>query len=187
MAFADCSKLCCHGDPANLYFMVKNKKKKKGGYTPSVPSAQDIVESIVVIAEKIKSTEHPGSLWGDLHKAFLKSEIDSSLAAKIIMHKDLDELGKAGTEVAIEEKETAVLPALNHETIVDALRIFRKRIKFMKLDHESKLGVGPLSGGKEMKFDSMAPPHDYPVEVWKALAVAGHLIDDGGGFYRLPE
>ena len=170
--------------------MSKNKKKKKGGYKPPVQSQQDIVDSVVSLAEKIKTSSEAGPLWGQLHKAFLKSTVDASVAAKIIMHKDVEELNKVvtqlqcGSDVTIEE-EAVSLPELEHETIIEALRVFRKRIKFMKLDYESKLGVGPLTGGKELKFDSVMAPHEFPMEIWKALARDGHLIDDGGGFFRI--
>lgn len=172
--------------------MSKNKKRKKSGYKPSVQSQQDIVDSVVSLAEQINTSSEAGPLWGQLHKAFLKSTVDSSVAAKIIMHKDVEELNKVvtqlqcGSDVTIEE-EVVSLPELKHETIIEALRVFRKRIKFMKLDHESKLGVGPLTGGKELKFDSVMAPHDYPMEVWQSLAASGHLIDDGGGFFRIPD
>jgi len=172
--------------------MAKNKKKKKGGYTPPPQSTQMKIDEITTVAEQILASKDPGSLWGKLHKAFLKSPVDSATAAKIIMHKDLDELRRvisqlnSGSEVVINETKEEELPYLEHDQIVEALRVFRKRIKFMKLDHESKLGVGPLSGGKELKFDSIMAPHDYPMGVWKALAHDGHLIDDGGGFFRLP-
>ena len=172
--------------------MSKNKKKKKSGYKPSVQSQQDIVDSVVSLAEQIKTSSDAGPLWGQLHKAFLKSTVEPSVAAKIIMHKDVEELNKVvtqlqcGSDVTIEE-EVVSLPELEHETIIEALRVFRKRIKFMKLDHESKLGVGPLTGGKELKFDSVMAPHDYPMEVWQSLAASGHLIDDGGGFFRIPD
>lgn len=171
--------------------MSKNKKKKKGGYKPPVQSPQDIIDSIISIADKIQGAENAGPLWGDLHKVFLKSTVDASVAAKIIMHKDVEELNnvvsqlKDGGDVTLEE-EVVTLPELEHETIIEALRVFRKRIKFMKLDHASKLGVGPLTGGKELKFDSVMAPHEFPMEVWKALARDGHLIDDGGGFFRIP-
>ena len=172
--------------------MSKNKKKKKGGYQAPQESGQDVIESIVSIASKINATDESGPLWGELHKAFLKSTVEPSVAAKIIMHKDVEELNKVvtqlqcGSNVTIEE-EVVSLPELEHETIIEALRVFRKRIKFMKLDHESKLGVGPLTGGKELKFDSVMAPHDYPMEVWQSLAASGHLIDDGGGFFRIPD
>jgi len=171
--------------------MSKNRKKKKGGYKHPAQSPQDIIDSIVSIAQKIQGAENAGSLWGDLHKVFLKSKVDASVAAKIIMHKDVEELSnvvsqlKDGTDVKIDE-EIVILPELEHEIVIEALRVFRKRIKFMKLDHASKLGVGPLTGGKELKFDSVMAPHEFPMEIWKALARDGHLIDDGGGFFRIP-
>jgi hypothetical protein len=172
--------------------MAKNKKKKKGGYKPPVLSPQDIVNDIVAIANKIFATDEPGALWGELHKTFLKSDVDKQVAAKIIMHKDKVELQavvdqlQAGTEVAIQEETSLELPTLDHETIIEALRCFRKRVKFMKLDRESKLGVGPLTSGKDANVDSMMAPHDYPMEVWLALANDGHLVDDGGGFFHVP-
>ncbi|MDP7006129.1 MAG: hypothetical protein QF718_07975 [Phycisphaerales bacterium] len=173
--------------------MSKNKKKKKGGYKPPAQSPQDIIDAIVSIAEKIFASDEAGPLWGELHKAFLKSDVDKSVAAKIIMHKDIDELRtvvaqlQMGGQVELSETEAAELPTLDHETQIEALRCFRKRVKFIKLDRESKLGVGPLSGGKEAKVDSMMAPHDYPMEVWLALAKDGHLVDDGGGFFHIPK
>ena len=72
--------------------MSKNKKKKKGGYKPPAISVQDTIDEIVSLSQQIFSTEEPGALWGQLHKLFLKSTVDPNVAAKIIMHKDVDEL-----------------------------------------------------------------------------------------------
>ena len=173
--------------------MAKNKKKKKGGgYKPAAQSPQDLIDLIVLIAEKIQATDTPGPLWGELHKAFLKSEVGSAVAGKIIMHKDEDELKlvvtqlKQGSEVALSISETVDVPELDHETQIEAMRCFRKRVKFMVLDRESKLGVGPLTGGKDASVDSMMAPHDYPMEVWLALSKDGQLVDDGGGFFHAP-
>lgn len=173
--------------------MAKNKKKKKGGYKPPQESPQDIIDTIVSIAEKIQALDEAGPLWGELHKAFLKSDVDTLVAAKIIMHKDIEELQhvilqlQSGGEIQLNQSEEVVLPTLSHEEQIEAIRVFRKRVKFMKLDRESKLGVGPLSKGKDMNVDSMMAPHDHPMEVWLALASAGLLIDDGGGFFHIPE
>lgn len=173
--------------------MANKRKKKKGGYSPPQQTQEQIVDSIVSIAERMFSLDEPGSLWGDLHKAFLKSEVAPDVAAKIIMHKDLDELRKVvvqlqeGIDVNLEEEQSAELPELTHEEQVDALRCFRKRVKFMKLDRESKLGVGPLSKGKDAEVESMMAPHDYPMEVWLALSELGLLVNDGGGFFHIPK
>ncbi|MBC8200935.1 MAG: hypothetical protein H8E86_02720 [Planctomycetes bacterium] len=172
--------------------MSKNKKKKKGGYKPPAASPQDIVDSIVMIAGQIAEPDAPSSLWGELHKTFLKSDVDKSIAAKIIMHKDEEELQtvvaqlQKGSEVVLSISETVDVPELDHETQIEAMRCFRKRVKFMVLDRESKLGVGPLTSGKDASVDSMMAPHDYPMEVWLALAVDGQLVNDGGGFFHIP-
>lgn len=172
--------------------MAKHKKRKKGGYKAPVESVQEIIDAIVKLAGEISEVDEAGSLWGQLHKLFLKSPVDASVAAKIIMHKDIDELNKVvlqlrhGEEATIEsESLVESLQGLTHETKKQAMRMFRKRVKFIKLDRESKLGIGPLTTGREAIFDSIEPPHDYPQEVWKVLASEGQLIDDGGGFYRL--
>ncbi len=173
--------------------MSKNKKKKKGGYKAPTKTAQNVIDEIAKLANEISAVDEAGSLWGQLHKLFLKSPVDASVAAKIIMHKDVDELHTVVTQLQHGEEATvgsevvdAPLPELSHETKKQAMRVFRKRVKFIKLDRESKLGIGPLTTGKEATFDSVEAPHDYPSEVWKVLAVEGQLIDEGGGFYRLP-
>ena len=171
----------------------KNKKKKKGGFMPPPSSPQDIVDAIVALSEKIQVSEEPGPLWGELHKVFLKSTVEPSVAGKIIMHKDTDELLsvisqlQTGSAVELNVRDEVELPVLTHEAQIEALRIFRKRVKFMKLDRESKLGVGPLSKGKDEVVDSMMAPHDFPMEVWLALASLGLLVDDGGGFFHIEE
>ena len=68
-----------------------------------------------------------------------------------------------------------------------AMKAFRRRVKLMKLDMESKLGVGPMSGGRAADFDSIMPPQEFPPEVWATLAAEGRLVATGRGFYKLPE
>ena len=173
--------------------MAKNKKKKKSGYKQPDSSPQVIIDEIVILANKITAADKAGPLWGELHRILLKSPVDPTVAAKIIMHKDVEELNSVvrqlqhGEEVTVEsEQKSEPLPELSHETKKQAMRVFRKRVKFIKLDRESKLGIGPLTTGKEATFDSVEAPHDFPSQVWRVLALEGQLIDDGGGFYSLP-
>lgn len=174
----------------------KNKRKRKGGYKPNAPpSTTDVVDEITQLASEISKVEEAGPLWGQLHKVFLKSTVDAGVAAAIIMHRNEEELAKVISQLQHGEQATvqvetlkrdAPLPEIPFETKKLAMRMFRKRVKFIKLDRESKLGIGPLTTGREATFDSIEAPHDYPQEVWKVLANEGQLIDDGGGFYRLP-
>ena len=67
-----------------------------------------------------------------------------------------------------------------------ALRAFRKRLKFMRLDDESRLGSRQMTGGRKSEIDAIVPPNEFPHQVWAALAKTGQLKDAGGGFYELP-
>ncbi|MBL9147088.1 MAG: hypothetical protein JNM94_00190 [Phycisphaerae bacterium] len=77
--------------------------------------------------------------------------------------------------------------AVDEDTMRLALKAFRHRLKVMRLDAESKLGVGPMSGGKKHGIDAISAPREYPLAVWEALADAGKLRRAGPGFYGLAE
>lgn len=67
------------------------------------------------------------------------------------------------------------------------MKAFRKRIKLMRLDEESRLGYGPMSSGGKSSIAAIRPPDQYPIELWRALADAGKLKREGGGLYSLVE
>lgn len=173
--------------------MAKNKKKRKSGQYKPQSTSLNVVDELAQLASEIAQADDSGPLWGKLHKVLLRSSVDAAIAAKIIMHRDEVELSnaveqlQAGDAVTLEnEAKEPSSEDVSFETKKNAMRVFRNRLKYMKLDQESKLGVGPLTGGKEVKFDSIAAPHDFSSDVWHILAKEGQLIDDGGGFYRLP-
>ena len=78
------------------------------------------------------------------------------------------------------------LPAQDREVLKRALKALRKRIKLMRLDQESRIGGGAMSGGLESTIAGITPPDQYPPNVWAKLASQGRLIDCGQGVYELP-
>jgi hypothetical protein len=68
-----------------------------------------------------------------------------------------------------------------------ALKAFRKRLKLTRLDAESKLGVGPMSGGSSSRIMGIRPPDQYPRAVWEELVKQGKLTNAGQGMYSLVE
>ena len=68
-----------------------------------------------------------------------------------------------------------------------AMKAFRKRLKLTRLDEESSLGYGPMTGGKKSTVVAIQPPNQYPPAVWAELAKQGRLKDAGQGFYELVE
>ena len=174
----------------------KRKRKKHGhGSAPPVPDQAEaaIVELQAIAKEITKSVgETPGEVWGAIHKLLLKAHADSSEAATIIASRDFDGLQNTIRKLRGEEadepsddKPTKVVAEIPHETLRTAMRAFRKRIKLIRLDHESKLGVGPMSGGKKADFDAILPPNDFSRAVWEALVTEGKLKNAGQGFYML--
>ena len=79
----------------------------------------------------------------------------------------------------------AEAPKVDPDVMRAAMKAFRKRLKFARLDAESRLGVRPTTTGKKAEIDAMIAPSDYPRSVWEALVAAGRLRREGGGFYAL--
>jgi hypothetical protein len=68
-----------------------------------------------------------------------------------------------------------------------ALKAFKKRLKLTRLDADSRLGVGPLSGGSTWGIVAIVPPNQYPKAIWDELVRQGKLKNDGHGMYKLVE
>ena len=176
----------------------KRKKRKPGS---GRPSPQLDLESILQELESLKpelEKETAGPIWGQVQRLLVKAKADPSAAAHVVISRDLGvldqliselrnpELALANKEAESEAEETEDVAEVPTETLREAMKAFRKRLKLTKLDHESKLGRNPLTTGKPASFESIIPPHQYPPEVWKALVARGELEATGQGFYKLP-
>jgi hypothetical protein len=75
---------------------------------------------------------------------------------------------------------------LSEETLRNALKAFKKRLKLTALDDDSRLGRGPFSGGATGVY-AIRPPDQYPRQVWEELCRRGKLRDSGHGMYELPK
>jgi hypothetical protein len=73
------------------------------------------------------------------------------------------------------------------QELKQALKAFKKRLKLMRLDADSKLGVGPLSGGPGWGVVAIMPPDQYPRAVWEELVKQGKLKHASHGMYSLVE
>lgn len=76
-------------------------------------------------------------------------------------------------------------PSPTPEELKSALKAFKKRLKLTRLEAESKLGGGPLSGGRDSGIVAVMPPGQYPQAVWDELVRQGKLKRAGGGTYEL--
>jgi hypothetical protein len=65
-----------------------------------------------------------------------------------------------------------------------ALKAFNKRLRLTRLDDESKLGHGAMTGGGKSGIVAISPPNQYPKAVWDELVKQGKLKYVGHGLYE---
>ena len=63
-----------------------------------------------------------------------------------------------------------------------ALKAFRKKLKMMQLEDDSKLGHSPLTGPRSAVV-AIQPPAGFGREIWDELSQKGFLKHEGGGMY----
>lgn len=66
-----------------------------------------------------------------------------------------------------------------------AFKAFKKRLKLMRLDAESRVGGGPLSSGRSCGIVAIRPPDRFPPEVWDKLVELGKLRRVEGNLYEV--
>jgi hypothetical protein len=71
------------------------------------------------------------------------------------------------------------------EVLKSAYNAFKKRWKLTRLDYDSRIGHGPLSGGQKSAIVGIAAPREFPKAVWEELVKQGRLKHAGPGLYAL--
>jgi hypothetical protein len=77
--------------------------------------------------------------------------------------------------------------SLDRENLKRAMKAFRKKLKNMRRDDESRLGNRYTTYGKQSSIAAITPPNQYPAAVWEKLVEEGRLKKGGQGTYELPE
>jgi len=77
------------------------------------------------------------------------------------------------------------VPSHTPQEIKAALKAFKKKLKLTRLDDQSRIGVGPMSSGRESGIVGIAPPDQYPQSIWDELERQGRLKKIESGLYEL--
>jgi len=85
----------------------------------------------------------------------------------------------------VESEESPLPEAPTNEELKRAMKAFKKRLKLTRLDDESRLGYGSMTGGGNSSIVAIMPPNQYPVAVWEELVNRGRLKYIGQGLYEL--
>ena len=73
------------------------------------------------------------------------------------------------------------------EELKKALKAFRRKLKRLKQDDESRLGHGAMTKGYTSAIVGIRPPYEFPPEIWEELVQGGKLKSQGHGTYSLPD
>ena len=73
---------------------------------------------------------------------------------------------------------------LSPEELKAALKAFNRRLRLTRLDDESRLGHGAMTGGGKSGIVAIMPPNQFPRAVWDELVRQGKLRYVGHGLYE---
>ena len=86
---------------------------------------------------------------------------------------------------AMSPSDAAQIPEPTPQQLKAALKAFKKRLKLTRLDDDSRIGVGPMSGGRQSGIVGIMPPEQFPQAVWDELVRQGKLKKLGAQQYEL--
>lgn len=153
--------------------------------------AMNIIQKIRQVIGEIRENKDPMKLQGNwelVERLISRVPVDQARASQACREKDVEMLDNLMADLEAASAPVASKPEhieVTHE-MREALRAFRKRLKLVRLDDESRLGNRQLTGGSKSEIDAIIPPAEYPSDVWDSLVAAGLLKDTGQGFYMLP-
>ncbi|MGV6814331.1 MAG: hypothetical protein ACWA5W_04875 [Phycisphaerales bacterium] len=153
------------------------------------------------ILEKIRDTETQLRSISDPVKALESWTLLARLLSRLPVDKNdlqriCDQRDSVGLDTMISKLEDPEafkpkeepLPEFTPAELNEALRAFRHRLKFKKLDDESKISQRDVTTGKKANIESIQPPgpSEFDPRIWKALVKQGKLVEKGRGFYHEP-
>lgn len=154
----------------------------------------NIIEKIRDTETKLRTQADPVrqlESWTMLDRLLGRMPVDKPELARIVKERDaigLDAMiSKLEDPDAFKPKQ-GPLPEFTQKQLNEALRVFRHRLKFKKLDDESKISQREVTTGKSVNIDSIQPPgpSEFDPMIWKVLVAKGLLVHTGEGFYHEP-
>jgi hypothetical protein len=146
------------------------------------PQSNLLFKLLATVSEELAADPSGGAAWAKAEAALAPSRALEPELATIVDAKDVAALR---AKVAGWADPKALLPEPDRQLLKRALTAFKKSLKVTRLDEESHVGRGPMSGGRKSGIVGIAPPNRFPQEVWDELVRQGRLVDARHGIYEL--
>lgn len=134
------------------------------------------------VVAKLESDAGSAEAWAEAAALLSAAEADEPELQAAVAGQDLDGLKAL---LAGWASGAGLLTVHDRGVLKRAMKAYRKTLKLTKLDAESTIGGGPMSGGRESRIAGIRPPDRYPREVWDELVRQERLIDVQHGMYEL--
>lgn len=152
-----------------------------------VEKIRDTETKLRAESDPVRQLEH----WTMLQRLLSRMPVDQQELKRIC--EDRDAIGLDAMITRLEDPEAfrqpeEPLPEFTQNELNEALRAFRHRLKYMRLDMESQISQREVTTGKKADIGSIAPPgpSEFNPKIWKVLVRKGMLVEEGRGFYREP-
>lgn len=156
-------------------------------------AAMNIIEKIRDTETRLRSATDPVRQmehWAMLQRLLGRMPVDQGELKRICEQRDAIGLDVMITKLEKPDahKPDEQLPEYTQAELNEALRAFRHRLKYMRLDKESQISQREVTSGKRANIDAMQPPgpSEFDPRIWKVLVKKGMLVEEGRGFYREP-
>jgi len=151
------------------------------------PATVAKLDELMTVIRGYEDPRRAAGEWKQVYRTLQKIDLPSGRVAGVVGMRDVAGLAELIEQLRAPQAPPATpdedVPSV--ETCKRALRAFRKRVKFTRLDDESKLGRGPLTKGAGSSPAAITPPAEWPHSVWNELVGQGKLRYVGRGFYEL--
>ena len=138
---------------------------------------------LAAVVEQVDSGEGIDQAWQHAHLALDETEGEDAELTGVIEGRELEALR---TMVAGWASGERLLPEQDRAVFKRAMKAYKKRLKLARLDDESTIGGGSMSGGRQSGIVAVSPPNQYPKEVWDEMVQQGRLVRGERGMYELP-
>jgi len=147
------------------------------------PQHQLVFQRLAKVAAAVAAAPADAGAWSGADEAVATVREKEPDLARLVEARDLAALQAllaewtAGTKLLVEQ---------DRGVLHSALKAFKKSMKLTRLDDESRIGGGAMSGGRKSAIVGIVPPARFDRDVWEELVRTRRLRRSGQGVYEMP-
>jgi len=153
------------------------------------PTTLTRLEELLALIRGFDDPRRAASEWKQVYRLLAKTELPAAQVTGVVGMRAVPGLAELIEQLRAPSAAPPPAEGPSAATCKRAMRAFRKRLAFHRLDDESRFSShDPLSKGADSRVSAaITPPSEWPDSVWQELVRQGKLCYIGQGLYELPE